>query len=106
MENVAKPPKNPVGRKKKDYGEKSDRGKLMDADTILQTWPFDAVLRAARLGARRKKMVHAEYVLKKMEDEENANAEAYELRKAEEFYKNHKRMFSLCCQFLHLSLSL
>ena len=32
---------------------------------------------------------NAEYILKKLGDEETMNAKAHELRKAEEFYKNH-----------------
>ena len=63
----------------------------MDADKILQAWPFEAILRAARLGARRKKMHHAEYIIKKLETDTNMEAE--KLRNAEKYYLTNQSRF-------------
>ena len=97
------PPKK-TGPPKKSFDEKSKSGKLMDANKILQDWTLEAVIRAARLGARRRKMHHVEYILKQLEDDE-PNSKAEELRRAEEFYKNHPRM-SISTMLFWLRLSI
>ena len=85
-----KPVPKKRGRPKiENFEDKSKDSQYREACEILEKYSPAAVFRAARLAAHRNKMTHANYILKKLEEEDDANSEAYELRKAEKFYKTH-----------------
>ena len=86
---TSKPSSSKRGPKPKKFEDKCYSAQMLEADKILKSYPLEAILRAARLGAHRKKMVHAEYILNKLQDSETMNAEAYELRNAEDYFKTH-----------------